>query len=767
MSQVNGYDHEEFDEEEQIDLEAELEEGYAEIEQKYAVDTQRGFENVLVVDNIPIVDESKKQRLVDRLRAAFEKNGAGIDEDRTNMPWDEKAGTNKGFIFLTYPDAAQAENALRSLDGLAFSKAYTLYVNRFGDIERYANMPVGEGELPTGWKEKPYVEKDHLRSWLADPHGRDQYLTFRDQDVNLFWNGRNGNAEPVRDADGKVVKNSKWGELYLQWSPLGTYLASLHRVGVALWSGPKLDGPIGVNVLRFTHPGVRYITFSPCENYLITWSDEPLPNPESHPLPAVREAFGPEDEGNQLVVWDIKTTRVLRTFATEPPAPGPDGVVRARPWESFKWSPDDAYVARCNVGQAIQVYELPEMGLLDKKSVKLEGVQDFEWCPMSDKDWEARKAGKGKECMLAYWMPEATNQPARVNVMGIPSRNVLRSKNLFNVTDCKFYWQSQGDYLCVKVDRHARKARTKKATLSNLELFRVRDKDLPVEVIESKDLVLQFQWEPQGNRFAIVATNDPAHGSGVPGAVVKYYVDIYQLDAKKGDFALIRHLDGKVANTLMWAPKGRFLVLATVGQTTKFDIEFWDLDFSTDDNPNSKKEVEPGANLTLLGTGEHFGVTELAWDPSGRYLASIASAWRMTSEPGYVIWDFKGQELVRNPQEKFKQFLWRPRPPTLLTKEQQRKVRRDLKDHSRIFDEEDAAEENRGSAEKLAQRQRDIAEWDAWRARNNARLAQARKARGKEFINKKNVSDQQADEKVEEWIEELIDETEEVIVSKV
>jgi hypothetical protein len=38
--------------------------------------------------------------------------------------------------------------------------------------------------------------------------GRDQYLTFRDQDVNVFWNGRNGNAEPVRGPDGKPIKNS-------------------------------------------------------------------------------------------------------------------------------------------------------------------------------------------------------------------------------------------------------------------------------------------------------------------------------------------------------------------------------------------------------------------------------------------------------------------------------------------------------------------------------------------------------------------------------
>lgn len=111
--------------------------------------------------------------------------------------------------------------------------------------------------------------------------------------------------------------------------------------------------------------------------------------------------------------------------------------------------------------------------------------------------------------------------------------------------------------------------------------------------------------------------------------MVKYNIDFYQLDPKKGDFAPIRHLDGKIANTLVWSPKGRHIVLATIGSSTKFDIEFWDLDFVTDDNPQ-RKEAEPGVNVQMLGTGEHFGITDIAWDPSGRYLGTSASAWRST-----------------------------------------------------------------------------------------------------------------------------------------
>jgi uncharacterized protein with WD repeat len=141
------------------------------------------------------------------------------------------------------------------------------------------------------------------------------------------------------------------------------------------------------------------------------------------------------------------------------------------------------------------------------------------------------------------------------------------------------------------------------------------------------DYVPQFAWEPHGKRFALLSTNDPNFGQNIPGAVVKFNVDFYQPDPVKTDFTLIKHLEGKSANSLFWSPKGRHIALATIASSAKFDVEFWDLDFTTDDNPN-RKEAELGANIQLLGTGEHYGVTDLAWDPSGRYVATHASAWR-------------------------------------------------------------------------------------------------------------------------------------------
>ena len=158
-------------------------------------------------------------------------------------------------------------------------------------------------------------------------------------------------------------------------------------------------------------------------------------------MPQGPQFFSPEDEGNNIAVWDIKTGHLLRTFPSAVPE-GEDGAKRQMQWPALKWSTDDQFVGRVTPGQQISVYELPSMRLHDKKSIKIEGVVDFEWCPLGDKDKEdaekATKAGKKvKENMLAYWTPEVANQPARVTVIAFPSRSILRQKNLFNVSDVR------------------------------------------------------------------------------------------------------------------------------------------------------------------------------------------------------------------------------------------------------------------------------------------------------------------------------------------
>ena len=66
--------------------------------------------------------------------------------------------------------------------------------------------------------------------------------------------------------------------------------------------------------------------------------------------------------------------------------------------------------------------EAPEMVLLDKKSLKLESIQDFEWSPAAD-------------ILCAYQSEQAGgNLPARISLIRLPDRAELRQKNLFSVS---------------------------------------------------------------------------------------------------------------------------------------------------------------------------------------------------------------------------------------------------------------------------------------------------------------------------------------------
>ena len=59
-----------------------------------------------------------------------------------------------------------------------------------------------------------------------------------------------------------------------------------------------------------------------------------------------------------------------------------------------------------------------------------------------------------------------------------------------------------------------------------------------------------------------------------------------------------------------------------------------------------------------------------------RYVASYVTHYQL--ENGYNIWSFQGKLLHTHRESKFYQFLWRPRPPSLLSKEKEKEIRKNL-----------------------------------------------------------------------------------------
>jgi len=508
---------------------------------------------------------------------------------------------------VEYETPEQAIGATKALHGTPLDKKHTIAVNKLTDIDRYGR----EGRIDDEYRPPhidDFLEKEHLRWWLGDPNGRDQFAMYRSDNVGVFWNKK-------KDPPEQIIDRQHWTELFIQWSPMGTYFTTMHPRGVQLWGGPSWQ-----RQMRFPHPACNLIDFSPGEKYITTWSFKPIEVAEDDPVLTI------EEDGKNYIIWDVATSKPLRSFQTHDlPGPSEDEngqpIKKKIPWPAFKWSADEQYVARMLDGQSISVYELPKMTLLDKtKSIKIEGIRDFEWAPATPQ----REGVKTKEQLLCYWTPEIGSNPAKVGLMSIPSKEIVRTRNLFNVTDARLEWQSQAAYVCVKVDRHSK---SKKSLATNLEIFRVREKGVPVEVVDSiKDTVINFSWEPKGDRFVLITAAEAIANTAVPPkTAVSFFCPEKIKGAGVGNFKHIRTIEKKNSNSIYWSPKGRFVVVATVHSQQSFELDFWDLDFEGE-KPESDKDLT--ANLQLMSTADHYGVTHVQWDPTGRYVATSASVWK-------------------------------------------------------------------------------------------------------------------------------------------
>ncbi|KAK6000217.1 hypothetical protein QM012_003849 [Aureobasidium pullulans] len=719
---------------------------YSDLREQFDVRMEEGLDSFVVVDGLPKVPEESKAKLIKFILRKLTTAGK-TSEDLVLMPISDDTKMTEGYAFVEYESPAQAQAAVKALNGTPLDKKHTMAVNKLTDIERFGR----EGRIDEDYSPpevEPFQEKEHLRWWLGDNDGRDQFVMYRGDSVGVFWNERDEQPE-------SIVDRAHWTESFVQWSPKGTYLTSMHAQGVQLWGGKSWS-----RQKRFAHPGVNLVDFSPDERYLTTWSHRPMQVEEGHPVLSL------DEDGKNYIIWDLETGLPLRSFVTLDSA-GPNVDEAGNPikkklqWPAFKWSADSKYVARMNPEQGISVYELPRMNLLDKVSIKIEKIQDFEWCPATPN----REGVKTYEQLFCYWTPEVGSNPAKVGLMSVPSKEVVRTRNLFNVSDAKLHWQSDSSFLCVKVDRHSK---SKKSMATNLEIFRVKEKGVPVEVVDAiKDTVINFAWEPKGDRFVLITAGEVPVGAAVPPKTsVSFFCPEKAKGNQVGNFKLIRTVDKKNNNAIHWSPNGRFVVIATVLSQQSFDLDFYDFDY---EGEKDDKDKDLTANLALMNTAEHYGVTDIDWDPSGRFVATSASVWKHRMENGYHLYDFRGQLLREDPIDQFKQFAWRPRPERLLSKEEQKTVRKNLREWSKQFEEEDVARKNTANRAVVEQRRRLLDEWLAWRERTTAELRQEREEDGlpavspEEAVAQDEPSEEGEGKYVEEILEEILEETEEII----
>jgi translation initiation factor 3 subunit B len=180
------------------------------------------------------------------------------------------------------------------------------------------------------------------------------------------------------------------------------------------------------------------------------------------------------------------------------------------------------------------------------------------------------------------------------------------------------FWQNNGDFLCVRVERYKKanivkeddKDTTRYSGLYyNFEFFRIREKQIPVDSLEIKESCYAFAWEPNGQKFAIIS------GEAASRTTASFYRIVNATASMAGKLELIKEFKNRGVLQVSWSPQGQYCVLATTAskqQAATCHAEFYDV--QTND-------------VVMLNKIEHDHMTDFEWDPTGRFFVTYVSYW--------------------------------------------------------------------------------------------------------------------------------------------
>ena len=408
-----------------------------------ALEPKVAMETFLIVDNLPVMpaDPKKTKKLKMYIGKSHFTKPEGVKLKSIQIVVDKEAKKTTGFAFLQYGDPKSCKlaadyNQNRWLDKQKKARMKTTVMSKFNDFD---DVPA---ELP------PVSERKATQLPLVSTTG---CLTRRCATscscevamTRLPCSGTTRTGARTRmDASSYSRAGGKWRENWALWSPKGSYVATTHGAGIQLWGGDNFE-LIG----RFQHKGVRFVHFSPSEKYLITCNTR-------------------AGDPRGLLVWNIETGKATAFDC---------GIKQT--WPIFKWSHDDEYFCRV-AKDKIQVFETKTMGLLGRQAIPLRGVEEVQFSPHGP--------------LIASWAPGKGNKPTSMHIFEVPSKRVARERHFYKVVNLRMQWHPQGDFLCVQLLLQ----KSKKTRVSSLELFRMRSKNIPTEVMQLPETIVDFKWEP-------------------------------------------------------------------------------------------------------------------------------------------------------------------------------------------------------------------------------------------------------------------------------
>lgn len=333
-------------------------------------------------------------------------------------------------------------------------------------------------------------------------------------------------------------------------------------------------------------------------------------------------------------------------------------------WPFLLFSHDSKYLAMRRKNDLV-VYELPSMAVVEEpkpagaanpakrtRTPLNYPLEMFQWSPSAN--------------MLSLWIPESGDAPGRLLLVDMPSREEVASKNVFNVKNVSMHWQPRGDFLALRAVIARKKGKKTKTETTQIEVFKVREKSIPVDTVSVEGAsVRNLFWEqgPIAGRFATLNVDDLTNTQTLK---------IYQVPARgsKKDTELVASLPlPHVVDCFEWSPAGQYFVAASKGSDGL--LMFGCI--------NEQNKIE------VFHKDEHLDLTDILWDPSGRYVttAVLANSYRTSNNAGFRIYSFLGRLQYRLSNDKCVQFLWRPRPSSLLPPDKIEDVLRKIREYSK------------------------------------------------------------------------------------
>eukprot|EP00915_Cephaloidophora_sp_WS-2016_P007942 GHVH01010979.1.p1 GENE.GHVH01010979.1~~GHVH01010979.1.p1 ORF type:complete len:777 (+),score=119.04 GHVH01010979.1:22-2331(+) len=603
---------------------------------------------VVVAFNIPSVSADKKEKLLKLVKHVVSKkmktealimsHEINIDKLTFNLVLDPDCDPDSddqnymsvGFVACRLPSIAA--HVAEIMDGIKLGKnAMSCCV--MSDVDSYFD-PVVAADM----KAISSVPHVGLTSHLHDSMGREQFLVSNSEKMtDVLWN------DPVLKEPQGLSDKAPITCLSSHWSSFGSYLFTIHELGVWVRGGPKLQ-----KLFCVEHEFIWEMLNSPDERYLLTWDG--LPNTEGSHL--------------SVLIHDLWTGLPVASSWT--PSLSCDGSEK-HPF--FAWSACSKYLA-CNSGSSVIILEVPNFKPLMREDGEIWSIplknprSSFSWSPVDP--------------YIAVWTPPVGTDtagrgdgPCSLKVVDVENRRDLASKSLNVEVDnlASLIWHPQGTYFALRLAVLEKITKKKRNPKAQIEVFHIHIKGCPSDSIlvpTDTSVLNDVAFEPMGDRLALLMSDS---------------LKIWTLkrDASKANSQEVANkVLGPMTrfNHIFWSPQGVFFVLAGIDEGDG-TISF-----------NSVKVDKNVVSIDESHRENHYAMNKICWDYSGRYLTSVV---RVTVGPktdyskkamsSYRIWSFQGKEIfyAKNiPVGSILDFQWRPHPKPILSAKKMTEVQRNV-----------------------------------------------------------------------------------------